>query len=60
MRAATLTAIGMAILVVARLIYDKPGSSLAAAIIAGLFLHGALEILASANSELAESRSSSH
>jgi hypothetical protein len=35
MRAATLTAIGMAILVVGRLIYDRPGSSLAAAIIAG-------------------------
>lgn len=35
MRAASLTALGLAILVMARLIYDKPGTSLAAAILAG-------------------------
>lgn len=35
MRAASLTAIGLAILVMARLIYDRPGTSLAAAILAG-------------------------
>jgi hypothetical protein len=34
MRAALLTAIGMAILVAGRLIYDRPGSSLASAVIA--------------------------
>lgn len=34
MRAASLTAIGLAILVTARLIYDKPGTSLAAAVLA--------------------------
>lgn len=35
MRAASLTALGLAILVMARLIYDRPGTSLAAAILAG-------------------------
>lgn len=35
MRAASLTALGLAILVMARLVYDKPGTSLAAAILAG-------------------------
>jgi hypothetical protein len=35
MRAANLTAIGMAFLVVGRLVYDRPGSSLASAVIAG-------------------------
>jgi hypothetical protein len=35
MRAASLTALGLAILVMARLVYDRPGSSLAAAILAG-------------------------
>jgi hypothetical protein len=35
MRAAALTAIGMAILVAGRLVSDKPGSSLAAALMAG-------------------------
>jgi hypothetical protein len=34
MRAASLTAIGLAILVTARLLYDRPGASLAAALIA--------------------------
>ena len=35
MRAASLTAIGMMLLVVSRYIYDRPGSSIAAALIAG-------------------------
>ena len=35
MRAASLTALGLAILVMARLIYDRPGTSLAAAVLAG-------------------------
>jgi hypothetical protein len=35
MRAASLTAIGLAILVMARLVYDRPGTSLAAAVLAG-------------------------
>ncbi|MGD9402265.1 MAG: hypothetical protein PVF95_08380 [bacterium] len=35
MRAASLTALGLAILVTARLIYDRPGTSLGAAVLAG-------------------------
>lgn len=35
MRAASLTAMGLAILVMARLVYDRPGSSVAAAVLAG-------------------------
>jgi thiamine transporter ThiT len=35
-RSATLTAIGMGLLVVARKVYDRPGSSLAAGVIAGI------------------------
>ncbi len=35
LRAASLTALGLAILMIARLVYDRPGASLAAAVLAG-------------------------